>query len=113
MTEHRSRGVQLTPEEVEQTDAGIAFAIRNGVSSYALARKLGINSSALRKRAGKMGLRFHSARFWTNSELEILREMALLHTAQEIADEIDRIPAQIYQQARYRRIELKKTRGAL
>jgi hypothetical protein len=111
MTAHRPRGFQLTPEEAGRTDAAIAFAIKNGGSSYVLSRKLGVTTRALRKRARKMGLRFHSASFWTADELEILREMAPLHTAQEIANEIDRTPDQIQQQAYYRRIELKKARS--
>ncbi len=58
-----------------------------------------------------MGLRFRSSRFWTIEELEILREMAPLHTAREIAGELDRTHNEIRQQAYYRGIEFRKVRS--
>ena len=94
----------------DDIDAAIAFAISNGVSSYKLSRKLGIHASTLCRRADKLGLTFHSARFWSEEELSLLRELAATHTAEQLADRLGRPVKQVTAQLRYRHIPWVKTR---
>ena len=103
----RKKGERLSAQEGEEADAAIAYAIANGESSYKLSRKLSISARTLITRAAKLGLKFHSSRFWREAELSELERLAKLHSAKEIAILLGRDCEQIRQQCYYRRIPLK------
>ncbi len=100
----RGRGMNLSENEAEEVDAAIAFAISNGISSYHLSKRLGITSTALCLRAKKLGLRFHSSSFWSEGEIEELRELLLTHSIPKAAEILGRTEGQVRGQAKYRRI---------
>jgi DNA-binding CsgD family transcriptional regulator len=103
----RNKAMHLTGKDSDRLDALIAFAIANGISTYKLAKMLGVQANTLTAHAGKMGLKFRSASFWTADELAELRRLAPSHTVRKIADILGRSTPQVRNQAAYRRIIIK------
>lgn len=97
------RGRRFSEAEIERIDAAVVAAIDAGVSSYALAKKLGVSAGLLIKRAGLQKLKFRSSRFWSRAELAELRKLAKTHTCGEIAELLGREQQQVRQQCYYRR----------
>lgn len=100
----------LSASERDDIDAAIAFAVANGMSAYKLAQIAGVTNHTLINRAEKMGLQFCAASFWTEDELEKLREWALVYPVPWIAQKLGRTPNAVRNQAEYRRIPLKRVR---
>lgn len=89
-------------------DALIAAAAASGVSVAKIAKRLGMKPSTVFLRGKNAGVRFHSDRFWSEKELQKLRELALTDTAASAAEKLNRSEEQVRAQAAYRRISFRK-----
>jgi DNA-binding CsgD family transcriptional regulator len=84
-------------------DRAVIAAARNGITSSEAARSVGITRRRACQIASGVGVRFKPLHFWNGEELKELENLALTHSAEEIAEVLGRTISSVRNQVAYRR----------
>ena len=82
----------------------VRHAIESRISSYRLALDTGVCQRTLIKYSHKVGLKFHSGRFWSDEDLVTLKKLAETCTVAQAARKLGRRTDIVRKQADYRKI---------